>query len=210
LVAYVGALWRREPEVARARIEEGIALAEQYGFTIWLAVAQFYHGSAIAELGNIQVGVEEMEQAVATFRRIRGFPREQYAIALLAAGYARLGRAEQAISMLNAALAHIEATGQKAEQAEMLRLKGEALLMRGSSASAEAEDCFRQAVKIAVAQQAKWWELRTSVSLARLLRDSNRRDEARTLLAQISGWFTEGFDLPDLKEAKALLHELSL
>jgi tetratricopeptide (TPR) repeat protein len=209
LVAHVGALWRREPEIVRARTEEGIALSEQYGFTLWLAVAQIYHGSAITELGNIEAGVEEMEQAVASFRRIRGFPREQYAIALLAAGYARLGRGEQAISMLNVALAHIEQTGQKAEQAEMLRLKGEALLMRGSSASAEAEHCFRQAVKTARAQQAKWWELRTCVSLAKLLRDTDRRDEARAILADIYNWFTEGFDLPDLREAKSLLDELS-
>jgi tetratricopeptide (TPR) repeat protein len=209
LVANVGALWRRESEIVRACTEEGIALSEQYGFTLWLAVAQIYHGWATVELGNVDAGVEEMEQAVASFRRIRGFPREQYAIALLGAGYARLGRAEQAISMLNAALAHIEQTGQKAEQAEMLRLKGELLLLRGSSALTEAENCFRRAAKIAEAQQAKWWELRTSVSLARLLHDTNRPDEARTVLGEIYDWFTEGFELPDLKEAKGLLEQLN-
>jgi predicted ATPase len=74
--------------------------------------------------------------------------------------------------------------------------------------SVEAENCFRAALEIARAQEAKWRELRTTVSLARLLRDSNRRDEARTLLGDIYGWFTEGFDLPDLKETKVLLEEL--
>jgi predicted ATPase len=72
-----------------------------------------------------------------------------------------------------------------------------------------AEACFRSATEVARTQEAKWWELRSSVSLARLLRDSSRCHEARTLLAQIYGWFTEGFDLPDLKGAKALLDELS-
>jgi predicted ATPase len=75
--------------------------------------------------------------------------------------------------------------------------------------SVEAENCFRAALEIARAQEAKWRELRTTVSLARLLRDSNRRDEARTLLGDIYGWFTEGFDTIDLREAKLLLDELS-
>jgi predicted ATPase len=72
----------------------------------------------------------------------------------------------------------------------------------------EAEQCFREALEVASAQDAKWWELRTTVSLARLLRDTDRRDEARALLGEIYNWFTEGFDLPDLKEAKTLLDEL--
>jgi len=90
----------------------------------------------------------------------------------------------------------------------MLRLRGEVLLMHDHSATAAAENSFRSALEIAQAQEARWWELRTSVSLARLLRETGRRDEARSMLAKIYNWFTEGFDLPDLKEAKALLEEL--
>ena len=71
-----------------------------------------------------------------------------------------------------------------------------------------AEGYLRRAIEIARTQGARWWELRATVSLARLLRDTNRRDEARSMLAEIYNWFTEGFDLPDLKEAKALLNEL--
>jgi class 3 adenylate cyclase/tetratricopeptide (TPR) repeat protein len=208
LVTQVGALWRREPEVVRAHTAEGIALAEKYGFTLFLSVGRAYHGWAVAELGQVEAGVAEIEDAVAVFRRIGGFPREQHAIALLADGHARLGRSEQALSMLNAALAHIEHSGQKAEYAEMLRLKGEVLLMRGSSASAEAEACFRHALEVAQAQQAKWWELRATTSLARLIVLQGRRNEARTMLAQIYGWFTEGLELPDLKEARVLRDEL--
>jgi len=93
-------------------------------------------------------------------------------------------------------------------QAEFYRLKGETLLMRDRFATAEAERCFREALEVARAQEAKWWELRASVSLARLLRDSGRRNEACTLLTEIYNWFTEGFELPDPKEAKALIGEL--
>ena len=92
----------------------------------------------------------------------------------------------------------------------MLRLKGEVLLMRDRSATAEPEHCFRRALEVARVQEAKWWELRTSVSLARLLRDTNRRDEARIRVGEICNGFTEGFNLPDLEEAKALLDELSV
>jgi predicted ATPase len=95
------------------------------------------------------------------------------------------------------------------DYAEMLRLKGEVMLMRDRAATAEAENSFRTALKVARAQEAKWWELRTTVSLARVLRDTNRRTEARTILTTIYNWFTEGLDLPDFKDAKTLLDELS-
>jgi tetratricopeptide (TPR) repeat protein len=208
LTSPICALWRREPEIVRVHTEEAIALAEKYGFATFLAVGRVYHGWALAELGQVNAGVEEMKDAIVSFRSIRGFPREQYAISLLADGYVRLGRSEEALSMLNAALTHIEHSGQKAEQAEMLRLKGEVLLMGDADATAEAESCFRAALEVALAQGAKWWELRATVSLVRLLRDTNRPDEAFTMLSAIYDWFTEAFNLTDLREAKTLLDEL--
>jgi predicted ATPase len=81
--------------------------------------------------------------------------------------------------------------------------------MRGSTVTAEAETYFRNAIEVARRQSARLFELRATVSLARLLRDTNHRDEARTMLAEIYGWFTEGFDTADLKDAKALLNELA-
>jgi len=89
----------------------------------------------------------------------------------------------------------------------MLRLKGELLLRNGSSV--DGESCLRAAIEVARLQEAKWWELRATLSLARLLRDTNRCDEARTLLGEIYNWFTQGLELPDLKDAKTLLDELS-
>ena len=112
------------------------------------------------------------------------------------------------VPALSEALNHVGETGEQVDYAEMLRLRGELLLMRDRSAMAEAENSFRAALEVARAQEAKWWELRASASLARVLRDTNRRDEARAMLAEIYSWFTEGFDTADLKEAKALLDEL--
>jgi predicted ATPase len=90
-----------------------------------------------------------------------------------------------------------------------LRLKGEILLICDKPNVAKAEQCFRAALDVARTQEAKWWELRATMSLARLLATQGRRDEARTMLADIYGWFTEGFDTADLKDAKSLLDELS-
>jgi len=149
-----------------------------------------------------------MEAGLAGFDRLGGVPRLQYLIAIHAEAIARTGRVDEALAIINRTLAHIERTGDKAEHAEMLRLKGEVLLMRDSPAVTEAEKCFREAREVARAQEAKWWELRTMVSLAHLLRDSGRRDEAFKMLAEIYSWFTEGFDTADLKDAKALLEDL--
>jgi predicted ATPase len=163
----------------------------------------------LAELGQLERGVAEMETGLAGFGRVNGATALQYGISQLAKNYARMGRIEDAFALLNDALTHIERTGATLHQADMLRLKGDMLLMRDSRATDKAEACFRTALEVGRAQGARWWELRTSVTLARLLRDTNRRDEARSLLTEIYNWFTEGFDLPDLKEAKALIEELS-
>jgi tetratricopeptide (TPR) repeat protein len=201
--------YRREPEIALARAGEAISLCEENGFWVWLAWARFSRGWALAELGQPAQGMVEMESAIAKFRHMGGVPNLPYAIALIAYGYARMNQTEKGLAMLNEALEHVERTGEKVEYAEMLRLKGEVLLMCDPGATAKAESCFRAAIEVARAQEAKWWELRSSVGLARLLHDTNRRDAARTMLGEIYNWFTEGFDLPDLKEAKALLDELS-
>ena len=100
------------------------------------------------------------------------------------------------------ALAHVERSGEKADAAEILRLKGELLLARDGLPAREAERCMRAAIELAREQQARWWELRATVSVARLLARQGHRNEARAMLADIYGWFTEGFDTADLKDAK--------
>jgi predicted ATPase len=111
------------------------------------------------------------------------------------------------MTQLNAALQIAEGTGERWLEAELNRHKGELRLRQGHSEAAE--ELYRKAMSIAIEQEAKMWELRAAVSLARLRGDQGRRTEARDLLAPVYGWFTEGFKTPDLKEAKAVLDELS-
>jgi len=193
--------WRREPEVARVRAEQFIGLAEEHGFTEIIAVGRVLRGCAMAELGDADKGIAEVE-ANATL-----VPGMITVSGMLAQVYIAVDRAGQALKILNQSLTEGEQTGLHHDDAELHRLKGEAILARDSSATGEAENCFRKAIEIAQRQSAKWWELRSAVSLACLLRDTNRRDEARAMLAEIYNWFTEGFDLPDLREARALLDE---
>jgi predicted ATPase len=127
-------------------------------------------------------------------------------IALLARACEIAGQIEEAMTLLDDALEIVERTGERWFAAELNRHKGQ-LLLRQSYTEA-AEELYRKALSIAEEQEAKLWELRAAVSLARLRRDQGRHSEARDLLAPVYGWFTEGFDTPDLKEAKALLDEL--
>jgi predicted ATPase len=129
-------------------------------------------------------------------------------LALLGDGYSKWGRAEEGLGCIATALARSAQSGEHSYDAELLRLRGEMLLAANPSASGEAEDSFRSAIDLARSQDAKSWELRATTSLARMLRDTGRRDEARAMLADVYKWFTEGFDTADLKDAKALLDGL--
>jgi predicted ATPase len=117
------------------------------------------------------------------------------------------GQIDEALSLLDDALHRVEQTGERWLEAELNRHKGQLLLRQGHTEAAE--KLYHKGLSIAREQQAKLWELRTAVSLARLRRGQGRRTEARDLLAPVYDWFTEGFDTPDLKEAKALLDELA-
>ena len=111
--------------------------------------------------------------------------------------------------MLDEALNDVQQTGERWSESELYRLKGELLLQKPSDNSAEAETCIKRALDIAASQQAKSWELRAATSLARLWQSQGRRQEALGVLAPVFDWFTEGFDIPDLKEAKSLLDNMS-
>jgi hypothetical protein len=123
---------------------------------------------------------------------------------------AMAGQAESGLAALDRALAWMERTGMRAQEAEVWRMRGELLLLADRpvrSTGGEAETCFQRALEVARQQQARWLELRAAVSLARLWQP-HRREAARTLLAGVYNWFTEGFDLADLAEARALLAQL--
>ena len=114
-------------------------------------------------------GLPKWTAGIKGFDRLGGVPFQRFSIALLAHGHARLGHHSEAFAMLDQALKHVERSGEFDGQAEMLRLKGEILLMGRRAAAPEAERCFRAALDVARAQEAKWWELRATVSLARLI-----------------------------------------
>jgi tetratricopeptide (TPR) repeat protein len=198
---------KREADKIPAYADEVQTLADEMGFAEWRST--FHRGWALAELGDLEKGVAGMEMGVEGFKQRGGIPRLPIHLAWLANGYARLGQTDRALSMLDQTLADAELSGALLDKAEILRIKSDVLLTRGPPAEDEAENCLRTAIDIAQRQEAKWWELRATVSLARLLRHTGRRGEAHAMLAEIYNWFTEGFDTADLKDAKALLNELS-
>jgi predicted ATPase len=131
------------------------------------------------------------------------------ALSYLARAYAELGQFDDASGCIRKAMTAVEATKERWNAAEVHRIAGEIALKSQQPDGAKAEACFERALSVARQQQAKSWELRAAMSMARLWRDQGKRDEARDLLAPVYGWFTEGFDTRDLKEAKALLDELA-
>ena len=128
----------------------------------------------------------------------------------LGASYAGIGKLDDARRSIGEAITLTEATKERWYEAETLRTSGEIILLLRTSDAEEAETYFERALMVARQQQAKSWELRAAVSMARLWRDQGKRDEALNLLAPVYGWFTEGFDTRDLKEAKKLLDELAV
>jgi predicted ATPase len=135
-------------------------------------------------------------------------------LSLLADAYGEAGQPEAGLAVIAEALDAADKTGERFYEAELYRVRGDELLKLGvqkpeSKVEEQAEACFRKAIEVARHQSAKSFELRATTSHARLLAKQDRRDEARTMLAEIYGWFTEGFDTADLKDAKALLDELN-
>jgi predicted ATPase len=126
-----------------------------------------------------------------------------------AAAYLEAGRTDEGLAIVEEMIEKCAAGGVRFYEADLHRLRGELLLAAGAQMT-DAEDSFRKAITIAQRQQAKSWELRATLSLARLLMKQDRRDEARRTLTDIYNWFTEGFDTADLKDAKVLLDELSV
>jgi predicted ATPase len=130
-------------------------------------------------------------------------------LSLLASAYAGLSQFDDAWRCIGEAMTAVETTKEKWCEAEVHRVAGEIALLSREPDTAEAQPYFERALAVARQQQAKSWELRAAMSMARLWRDQGKRNEAHDLLAPVYGWFTEGFDTRDLKEAKALLGELA-
>ncbi|HLI81659.1 MAG TPA: adenylate/guanylate cyclase domain-containing protein [Candidatus Binataceae bacterium] len=199
---------RCELEHMRERADAMLTLSTELGNVSRRARSEIFLGWAQVLAGDLDGGIAGMQHHLAELRIIdtefmKYFPYH------MAAALGQLRRFDEALRTIDEAFAFFERTGQRLYEAEVHRVKGELLLAQDASNAARAEQSFCTAIEISRRQKAKSWELRATTSLARLLRDTNRIDEARMMLADIYNWFTEGFDTADLKDAKALLEQLN-
>jgi tetratricopeptide (TPR) repeat protein len=189
------------------RTDQVLAVSTEQGFPFWHALGTLFRGWVKVKNGTLAEGISHIRSGLTAYHATGSEGNISHYAAFLAAACGIAGQIEEALTLLDDALQIVERTGERWFAAELNRHKGQLLLQQGHTEAAE--ELYRKALHIAQEQEAKLWELRAAVSLARLRRDQGRCAEARELLAPVYGWFTEGFDTPDLKEAKALLDELT-
>jgi predicted ATPase/DNA-binding IscR family transcriptional regulator len=201
---------RRSPQRVERRADAVIALSAERGFSFWSWWALIFRGWAMAQQSSGAEGTAQIREGLAALKAAGAEVGLPMGLALLAEALGNENRPAEALGELAEALSVSSKNGIQMCDAEIYRLKGELLLASSRAENrTEAESSFRRAIEIAGRQQAKSWELRATTSLSRLLQKQGKKDVARRILAEIFGWFTEGFDTPDLKEAKVLLEELS-
>jgi class 3 adenylate cyclase/predicted ATPase len=183
------------------------AVASEQGFPSYRALGTIYRGWSKVISGDVAEGIPLLRNGSSAWSATGADTRISFHIALLAKACEIAGQVEKALSLLNDALEIAERIGERWLTAELYRHQGQLLLRQ--SRRETAEEFYRKALALAEEQNAKLWELRAAAALARLRRDQGRRSEAHDVVAPVYGWFTEGFDTPDLRDAKALLDELS-
>jgi predicted ATPase len=210
MLAALTAIDLREVKKTAEWSRAAVAVSVKHGFLETLSSAKWLDGWATVQQGQAQAGIAAMIESLDECLSAGSTPIETWTPAIMAEILAAVGRMDEAFDQLKRARNRAQETGEHHFDAEVCRIGGNLLQRRdGNAGDAAAERCFREAIGIARNQSAKSWELRATTSLARLLRDTNRRDEARAMLTDIYNWFTEGFDTADLKDAKTLLDELS-
>ena len=186
--------------------EELLALTTEGGFPFYLGWALAFRARSLLALGRAQEGLALLTQSLAELRPNEAVVSTSLLLTWLAEAYATLGQSADERNCLAEVARIIETTDERVFEAELLRVRGD--LLDAAADQSGAEQLYRQAIAVAERQSAKLFQLRASVSLARLWRDQGNRAESRDLLGPIYNWFTEGFDAPDLRDAKALLDEL--
>ena len=200
---------RGEGQAAQERAEEGLTLGTEHGFPRWVAAGTILRGWLLVRQGQGELGIQQIREGLVAQRATGGVRESTYYLALLAEACGKAGQIKEGLNAVTEVLARAHETGQRFYEAELHRIKGELLLMEAVPDEEEGERCFLEAVDVARSQDAKSLELRAAISLSRLWKRQKKKAEARKLLAEIYGWFTEGFDTADLREAKALLDELT-
>ena len=209
VLCYGGCLFnkmRRDVDALKDSAEELTRLSKEMGFLSFFDSGVCYRGEALIRMGQVQEGIAQIRQGLAARQSMGARCNSSGMIGALAEGQAQAGQTESGLATLAEAFALIDETDEGYYEAELYRLKGELLLVLGDEAGAETN--FGQAIQVARRQSAKSWELRAATGLARLLCEQGKTDEARQALGEVYNWFNEGFDTPDLQEAKALLEEL--
>jgi predicted ATPase len=212
-------------QVAQEHADVGVALAGEHGFSLFLTCCTLLRGAALIMQEQWDEGIALVRQGLEVYTASATEINMPFYLAWLARGYAGAGQVEEGLAAVAEALRLVEKNDERFYEAEAYRIKGELTLQKfhvpGSKFQAtdpqsltldlqnEAEACFLKAIKIAQRQHAKSLELRAVMSLARLWQSQGKTAEARQMLAEIYGWFTEGFDTKDLQEAKALIKALS-
>jgi predicted ATPase/class 3 adenylate cyclase len=194
---------RREWQETHQHAAAAVARSHEQDFAFWLGNSTMVRGWVLAMQGDVEEGITQIQQGLAT-RQATGASGRSWIAALLAEVYGKSRQPEAGLLTLTEALAMVEKTGECAYAAELHRLTGELLLHRSPDHATAAEACFQHALTVARRQHAKSWELRAAMSLARLWQSQGKCQDAYDLLAPIYAWFTEGFDTTDLIDAKAL------
>ena len=196
--------------VANAEADELVSLAEEKGALFWKALGMSVRGCLLVLTGKAEDAVQLITSGMTALRSTESTLWMPLHLPYLARAYAELGQFNNACRCIDEAMTAAEKAKERWHEADIYRMAGEIVLMSPESDAAKAEAYFERALAVARQQQAKSWELRAATSYARLMRDLGRVKEAYDLLAPIYGWFTEGFDTRDLKEAKVLLDTLAL
>jgi len=198
---------RRDHAGARSLLEP--LMRTEYGYRTWVAQGGTVYGYVVARDGDAARGLAVARESFLETRALGQTGCQTTFLALVAQCAEMAGELDEAFAFLKQGIDAADRTGERWHLAEMFRLRGDWLLRHRDGQQDEAISCFRRAIEIARQQEARMPELRASVSLARYLQKQQGPDEARAVLAPIYAWFTEGFDTPDLKDAKALLDELA-
>jgi predicted ATPase len=193
---------------AMMQFDELAALADEKGAILWKGSAMAQQGCVLTLIGKALDAVRLITSGITTLRSTGTTFWTPLWQSYLAKAYAAQGQFDDAWRCIGEAMTAMETTKERWNEAEVNRMAGEIALLSSEPDAAKAEAYFERALAVARAQQAKSWELRAAMSMAHLWRDQGKPDQARALLAPVYGWFTEGFDTLDLKEAKALLDEL--
>jgi predicted ATPase len=199
---------RRDGSAATPHVEALLGLAREHGIPLWIAFGSFHEGWAWGAVDR-EAGIAKMREGMALMRLQQQEIFMPLLMTLLAETEVEAGRPNAGLAIVDEQLATVEQTGQLWFLAELHRTRGEMQLRCRPRDTAAAETDFKRAIDVARGQAAKLFELQAAVSLARLYREQGKRAEARELLSPIYNWFAEGFDTPDLKDARALLDELA-